>query len=394
MPNKGKKQILLKLILIPEIGEKERNFGLDLLRSTAICLVLLAHGSYLLHQPPKHNLILWNGGFYGVELFFVLSGFLIGSILFKILSNQNARFNIQLVLNFWIRRWFRTLPNYFLFLILNLTLFQWLFGMRDFNIRYFFFLQNFAWPAPYLMNESWSLAIEEWFYIFFPLVMLIFLCLPVLKKKALLTGLVVYLLVSTVIRFTGAVETDLSWDQGFRKVVIFRLDSIGYGVLIAYLNFFYNTLLEKYKKLMLVTGCGMVLFSIAVFSYSVLTIKDTFFNKTVLFIVTDLGLALLLPYFKGIKVKSGFLPYAITHISIVSYSIYLIHHSFVIQLLHELFPSGTLPWYILYALYIIITFFLSTLVYKYFERPMTALRSRFTKHEANLTQQIAAPGRE
>ena len=55
----------------------------------------------------------------GVELFFVLSGFLIGGILIKTFQKDNS-FGIKTISNFWIRRWFRTLPNYDLILILNI----------------------------------------------------------------------------------------------------------------------------------------------------------------------------------------------------------------------------------------------------------------------------------
>jgi peptidoglycan/LPS O-acetylase OafA/YrhL len=67
---------------IGEAHEKDRNFGLDLVRAVAILLVLTSHGRFLLPEFPG-KILLANGGFFGVELFFVLSGFLIGTILIK-----------------------------------------------------------------------------------------------------------------------------------------------------------------------------------------------------------------------------------------------------------------------------------------------------------------------
>ena len=384
--------MLLRFIYIREINERERNFGLDLLRSIAICLVLAAHGSYFLPPSPMRNIFLMDTAFFGVEIFFILSGFLIGNILLKLFSSQQKDSNIHLVLNFWLRRWFRTLPNYYLFLILNITLFKWLFSKNTtFGMKYLLFLQNFAWPYPFLMPESWSLAVEEWFYILFPIVMLVFIYLPISRKKSILTGLIVYLVVSTAIRFIGAFSIDARWEQGISTVVIYRLDAIGYGVLFAYLNFFYNKFLEKFSGLMLFVGCILIVLSISVLSYGVLTTKETLFNKTMLFTLTSIGLALLLPWFKGLKVKNKFIFYTVTHISVVSYSMYLIHYSFVIPILFTYFPLKMMPLYIVYIIYVTLTMILSTIVYKYYERPMTSLRGKFTKRETNLTRQIAAP---
>ena len=63
---------------------KERNFGLDLLRTIAITLVILSHCTFLFQGPPNvFSLVLRNMGVVGVDLFFVLSGYLIGGLLLK-----------------------------------------------------------------------------------------------------------------------------------------------------------------------------------------------------------------------------------------------------------------------------------------------------------------------
>ncbi|RYE13802.1 MAG: hypothetical protein EOP34_08005 [Rickettsiales bacterium] len=82
-----------------------RSFGLDLARAIAIGLVLMSHFG--------HN-ALDALGFWGVELFFALSGFLIGQILWRNFS-QTDNWSGKQILNFWQRRWWRTLPNYYLF---------------------------------------------------------------------------------------------------------------------------------------------------------------------------------------------------------------------------------------------------------------------------------------
>jgi peptidoglycan/LPS O-acetylase OafA/YrhL len=112
--------------------------------------------------------LLGHGGFYGVELFFVLSGFLIGRILIRYDSDLG---NPGTVGVFYIRRWFRTLPLFWLFVVLNVLL---EFQVKDHPIslgevlEHGFFLRTFATYHPVFFPESWSLAIEEWFYLLFP----------------------------------------------------------------------------------------------------------------------------------------------------------------------------------------------------------------------------------
>jgi peptidoglycan/LPS O-acetylase OafA/YrhL len=104
---------------IPKRSSNERVYGLDAFRAVAIILVVLGHGAqfadeifWFLPSVPMLN------GVDGVELFFVLSGFLIGSILIKKIEKEE-KFGLKSIMHFWKRRWFRTLPNYYLILFLN-----------------------------------------------------------------------------------------------------------------------------------------------------------------------------------------------------------------------------------------------------------------------------------
>ena len=90
----------------------DRVVGLDILRSIAILLVVYYHGRFIL---PPHFRSLYDNiqilNIDGVSIFFVLSGFLIGGILLKIINKTDFK-KVDLI-NFWIRRWFRTIPNYY-----------------------------------------------------------------------------------------------------------------------------------------------------------------------------------------------------------------------------------------------------------------------------------------
>ena len=91
---------------------KERNIGLDSLRAIAIIGVFLCHGLTL--NLAGRDLLFALGS--GVELFFVLSGFLIGCIYFR--STQSGSFSFW---EFWRSRWWRTLPPYFAAILVYLA---------------------------------------------------------------------------------------------------------------------------------------------------------------------------------------------------------------------------------------------------------------------------------
>jgi peptidoglycan/LPS O-acetylase OafA/YrhL len=95
----------------------QRNFGLDIIRSLAIMMVLICHFMLLNKNSSVFiKKVSFLFGIYGVELFFVLSGFLIGKILINLFYKDNYISHIKM---FYLRRWFRTLPLYYLALIIS-----------------------------------------------------------------------------------------------------------------------------------------------------------------------------------------------------------------------------------------------------------------------------------
>ncbi|HMC97241.1 MAG TPA: acyltransferase, partial [Flavobacteriales bacterium] len=152
------------------ISQKSRVFGLDVMRALAIVLVVLVHSDYMLweHWPGFP----WLPFVDGVDLFFVLSGYLVGGILLRYATS--AAPSPRRLLDFCQRRWLRTLPNYYLFLVINIVLlsFGLTRGMLNHSALYYFaFLQNLYKPVDTFFWESWSLVIEEWFYLLFPILL-------------------------------------------------------------------------------------------------------------------------------------------------------------------------------------------------------------------------------
>jgi peptidoglycan/LPS O-acetylase OafA/YrhL len=85
----------------------KRNPGLDLARTVAITLVVFAHTLWISnHYPPMVSWLMQLSGTIGVEIFFVISGFLIGKIVLRLIQEEN--FSLQSIFLFLKRRWFRT----------------------------------------------------------------------------------------------------------------------------------------------------------------------------------------------------------------------------------------------------------------------------------------------
>lgn len=345
--------------------------------------VVVGHGSYLL--PQKLEAISDFFIFDGISIFFVLSGFLIGGILIKLIHKNGLSFSI--LKNFWLRRWFRTLPNYFLILItlciLHL-LFDDGFTLRSIY-RYFIFSQNLFTEHPTLFfPEAWSLSIEEWFYLILPIsICLVFSVGRSLKRSIIYVSILVIVLITSLryYRFLNVPINDINdWDLILRKQVVTRLDSLMFGVIGAYLNYFYKNLWIKFRlQLFLI---GVVLFIIYKFILSSLPIHGIYFC-VFSFTLISIATLFLLPYLNELKTGKGFLYKPITYISLISYSMYLLNLSIV-----EIWILGNIPWKNFtdnpdiiaiskYACYWVLVIGLSILIYKYFEKPMTSIRERY-----------------
>lgn len=141
----------------------KRNANLDLVRAAAIVMVLVFHapeGLGELIPPLRYH------GFLGVNLFFVLSGLLIGTIYFAESSKPGFR-----VITFWLRRWLRTVPPYMAItgIWAAAHLLRGESGLPPWP--YLVFLQNYL-SDPYLgeMPFTWSLCVEEHFYLLLPFI--------------------------------------------------------------------------------------------------------------------------------------------------------------------------------------------------------------------------------
>ncbi len=389
----------------------KRVFGLDVMRALAILIVVDAHSTVALKEY-------YDGAFWhhllpdGVELFFVLSGFLIGGILIRTYE-KNGRFDGGLLLNFWTRRWFRTLPNYYLVLTGLIALAvgrAWRSGLhhslpaKDELIKYYLFLQNFARYVPDFFPETWSLAIEEWSYITLPLILWVLHTLMPTRwprQRIVLIAILLIIVGTNIGRFVAAVLTPISAGElGFRGIVVTRLDAISYGVLAAYVKHYFPSFWTNDRTRSRLAVIGLILIVLTSFTASIIILKYyvqagiypayVFYKRTFYFPIIGLSMALVVPYMDGWRTATGLwarfgIARLITHVSLISYSMYLLNLTPIMLTLLERFPttSAAVGWTKV-GVFWGLTLVVSTLLFAYFEKPVTELRERLSKKEPTL----------
>lgn len=362
-----------------------RVYGLDILRAIAVMAVVYGHGYYTVssHVSEKTYSIF---ALDGVTLFFVLSGFLIGGILLKIIEN-NSEFTFPTLFNFWIRRWFRTLPNYFFILIILLAIFYFKNHCLPNDVAYyFFFSQNINSPHPTFYSEAWSLSVEEWFYLTIPLSFYLLLKPGYFSKKnVILFTILAVLVMVTVFRcikanYYGYDNTD-AWDLNIRKCVITRMDSIMLGVLCSFLYFYKRQVWFRYKNSLFVIGLLIILY----IKIQVYFQPNSFFRNYIYLSLMSIGTACLIPKLSSVKTGKGFIFKAMTFVSLVSYSAYLINLSLlqknVIPVINNIFPvlndKNAFMVSFNYIFYWLLTFGLAYFTYRFVEQPAMKLRDKF-----------------
>jgi peptidoglycan/LPS O-acetylase OafA/YrhL len=315
---------------------------LDFLRGAAILLVLLRH-QYLFDFTKSI-------GWIGVDLFFVLSGFLVSGLLFKeYLQSGTVRPG-----RFLIRRGFKIYPIYFLFYPLYLIP---ILASGHFNAVGFIadmtFSQNYVNAWGYAYAASWSLAVEEHFYFSF----LIFLWLGLKYKKIVLQKtedsnsgisyfeitILLIMLLCLLLRIFSNMVFPLEYSRNFTMTHL-RIDSLLAGVFIAYLYHFklayFKKIFQSYKYIFYLVG--VLGLSWVPFFDSVISFFAKTFGLTLLY--TSFGI--LLTYFlltphinqKLNRVFTAAVVNLVSKIGYCSYSIYIIH-TFIDKTVKEIISS-------------------------------------------------------
>lgn len=379
----------------------QRNFGLDVYRTIAISAVLLAH-CILLFVPiwPAKLATIYVLAF-GVEIFFALSGFLIGGILIRdVVEYPHSAGVPQKLLTFYAGRWLRTLPLYYLMLILSilLALLLWPRLMTyppqvhwPTVIANFTFLQNFRRNWTTLQPVSWSLAIEEWFYLLVPLAMALIARARRRRLRArLVLGIgVAIIMASLVYRSSDFLVNHTDWDFSTHKQIFMHLDALMFGLLAAWLKHYHANVFNRFARSHWTTVIALVTVVVGIYTIvyvpatqraanGLYMIDTSFMAHTFLF--TFLGIcfaALVMTFYSQVKApaSTGWLITLFQYLSSRSYGYYLLHWP-IFMLLANLPISIHVSAVALSGIGLTLTGVCAEITYRVIERPGMQLRSR------------------
>ena len=323
--------------------------SLDLFRGLAGYGVAVCHFYTYLDSSSFSEYI----SFLFVELFFVLSGFVLYPQLIKVYSNTK---NFK---TFIIRRWMRTLPLFFIAIICYSIVFNQFNGD---TLKYFFFIQK-SYPN-FLVNDyivvAWSLSIEEWFYILFPFFLIIFNTHKVKKIFIIFLSLIYILKFLYLLNFS-----DLDF---YRTGTLLRLDAILFGVIVAH----YFEIIKKIKFTFFLIFLLLFLF----FNFYVFFNINVHFNQFVYLVLIQLISVFSLIFFININsfISINFLNRFYSVLANQTYSVYLFH--FIIIYLIKFYELQDIKFIFIY--YIIILYIFSSFIFYIIEKSILNLRPNYS----------------
>lgn len=354
---------------------KERIFGLDVIRATVVFFVVLHHLS------PIFGLSGWVGSFatlgsLGVELLFVLSGFLLGQTLLRTIQ-ENRLATWKEAFSLLTKRWRRIVPAYYFFFFISAAVFPPFLYQITSHLQYFLFLQNFAWQMPGFYFQTWALGILEFFYALF--ILSIFLCYKICKHRLLsfficmgLFWFIPFLLRFTCVPLLGPEE----FKATIRLIMIYRLDAPVTGVIMAVLlrEFpqVWNWLLSHAWLGILLFG-GTVAYHLAKFPL----LYSSHWLEVLFYPAVCATFALNMPLLWAWKENRSLLGRVTSLVSKVSYSIYISHVVAIvlaIYLLELIFDVARPTGFVLYPVCYGSVLLVAWLSYRFVEVPFIGSR--------------------
>lgn len=329
----------------------------DGLRTVAVLSVLFFHAEFSL----------FSGGFIGVDIFFVISGYLITNVISKEIQFNNFTF-----ISFYERRIRRIFPALFfvifcsippaLYLMTQVDLkhfWQSLFASTIFgsNVLFWFQSGNYFDTASIWkpLHHTWSLAVEEQFYFFHPIIMMFFFRYGLrLQKYIVLLGIILSLSYSFYL-----INID---PKGNFYLLPSRVWELYFGTFLAFIDtgrvksFFSN----KFNDFFALTGLILI-------SYSILTFNSFTAHPSLLTVIPVFGTALIILFSSKFGL-SGFIltNKPVVYIGLISYSLYLWHYP-VFVFFRLIITKDLTNFH--YIILIIFSFILSIISYYYIEKP-------------------------
>ncbi len=296
---------------------------IDGLRALAVMSVIIFHADFEISYNGETYTLL-PGGFLGVDVFYVISGYLISYLILQKLETNSFTF-----LDFYERRARRILPTLFLIILLSLFAGYILMMPNQYkdlsssaissllfvsNIWFYFTDNYFAEPSllkPLL--HTWSLSIEEQFYILFP--PLLFFCH--LKKKRLIFYLLILILISLVFSQLGS---SYFKDLNF-YIILSRVWELAFGSLIAVYHIYFDANQKiKYSNLLEIVALSLIIIPFFIFNEN--TQHPSIMTS---FTIVGTSILIYLRNFNGILIKI-LSSKIFVGTGLISYSLYLWHY--------------------------------------------------------------------
>ena len=361
--------------------------NLDSLRAIAALAVIFAHLSTWFVYPESDfytNLKQVfsfgnNGGRFGVIFFFVLSGFLITYLLFL----EQAKTGRIQIIHFYVRRLLRIWPLYFLTVLIGFVVYPAFVHYAGYTqhesanwIMYVCFAANFdhiynAFPTVGILGVQWSVAVEEQFYLIWPLIFLFF------SKSRFFPWLLVAIIICSEIFFLKVAHFQNGGD--YHLFNCFRFLSV--GGLLAYFCFHHTQIIQVFLSMLKQWVIVLIYFSclsLMIFQNIVVTHFESYLYLDDIIPVLFFAFVILEQnYSQNSFLKFGKIRF-LNWLGKISYGLYLLH---MIAIYFVLAVFSNNPDYI--ALKIVLSLGLtilgSYLSYNYFEKFFLRLKGRFSR---------------
>jgi peptidoglycan/LPS O-acetylase OafA/YrhL len=336
----------------------KRQLSLDLLRGVAVLLVIVCH----CHVTEPILATIKCGGWVGVDLFFVLSGFLVSGLLFK----QQAKEGRIRPINFWVRRGFKIYPAFWVFIAITVMSFF----VTNHYIPWdklggeLLFVQSYTKTR--LWGHTWSLAVEEHFYFLLPLILM-----PLAKVNFKPLPRMVFTMMGGL-----ALAKWLNSFQPVEPQITFythlRIDALFFGVLLSHWHHSwpaFTAFCHKYSGLLFIAGCSVF---VPAFMFNV---YETRYLYSFGYTVNTLGAGAILMSMVCGNVPVNCVTKLVAWIGEYSYSIYLWHNFALIGIIPILGVTEALEVYATVVVSCALGIVMSRLV----EGPALKLRDALTQ---------------
>lgn len=353
---------------------------LEGIRGVAVFLVIISHFIIVRHFP---KLIFLELGFWGVNIFFVLSGFLITE---SLLVDKSRGIPSGIILkNFFVKRVLRIFPIYYLVVFL-----LWIFNVDNFN-------NLIGWSLTYTLNirdiwfgsipdvivHFWSLCVEEQFYLIWPFLILFF---PTNRTAIVIICAIILGVMCRFFYTYYGFENFKAFNHGF---MFSCLDALCFGALLSYLKINYSDTLSKYLKFKwLPFICYFIFLTFSYFSGKQVlefqVLGRLLVSITAFFIIGNAAMNLGTPY--SFLLKNG----VIRYLGKISYGLYVYHLVLYVlfsKLFFDWWRNLTVnrfslayynAWFFAFCFFSIISVIVASLSYQFIETPFLRWKNKFS----------------